>query len=100
MLHRPAVTLWEHHASVRRLTQEGRAKVDEAAIFRTIAQMREITQTAAARTKAARRRRARIENALSATTSPSSPASQMPPTSRDVDTPPLAAVPFDDIEEW
>jgi putative transposase len=100
MLHRPAVTLWEHHESVRRLTQEGRAKVDEAAIFRTIAQMREITQTAAARTKAARRRHARIENALSATAAPSSPVSQMPPTSRDVDTPPFAAVPFDDIEEW
>ncbi len=53
-----------------------------------------------ARTKAARRRQARIESALSATASSSPPASQLPPTSRDVDTPPFAAVPFDDIEEW
>ena len=101
MVHRPAVTLWEHRESVRRLTQEGRGKVDEAAIFRTIAQMREITQMAAARTKAARRRQARIANALSAATaSPSPPASQRPPTSREVDASRFAAVPFDDIEEW
>jgi putative transposase len=100
MLNRPAVTLWEHRESVRRLQQEGRAKVDEAAIFRTIEQMREITRTAAARTKAARRHQVRIENALSATMPPFTPKPEMPPESRGADTPPFAAVPFDDIEEW
>jgi len=100
MLNRPAVTLWEHRESVHRLKQEGRAKVDEAAIFRTIEQMRKITQTAAARTKAARRRQVRIQNALSATMPPLTPEPEIPPESRGVDTPPFAAIPFDDIEEW
>ncbi len=100
MVHRPTMTLWEHRESVHRVRQEGRAKVDEVAIFRTLAKMRELTRTAQAQTKAARRRQARLENALSATASSSPPASQLPPTSRDVDTPPFAAVPFDDIEEW
>jgi putative transposase len=100
MLNRPAVTLWEHRESVRRLQQEGRAKVDEAAIFRTIEQMREITQRAAARTKAARRRQVRIENALSATMPPFTPKPEMPPEARGADIPPFAAIPFDDIEEW
>ena len=100
MVHRPTMTLWEHRESVHRVRQEGRAKVDEVAIFRTLAKMRELTRTAQAQTKAARRRQARIANTLSATASSSPSASQIPSTSREVDTPPFAAVPFDDIEEW
>jgi putative transposase len=101
MLNRPAMTLWEHRESVRRLKQEGRAKVDETAIFRTLEQMREITQTAAGRTKAVRRRQARIENALSAMLPLLTPEPERPPESRGVDdAPPFAAIPFDDIEEW
>jgi putative transposase len=100
MLNRPAMTLWEHRESVRRLKQEGRAKVDEAAIFRTLEQMREMTQTAQARTKAARRRQARIEHALSATGFPGTPSPQSPSEPREVDASPFAAIPFDDIEEW
>jgi putative transposase len=100
MLNRPAMTLWEHRESVRRLKQEGRAKVDEAAIFRTLEQMREMTQTAQARTKAARRRQARIENALSATGFPVTPGPESSPEPREVDALPFAAIPFEDIEEW
>ncbi len=100
MLNRPAMTLWEHRESVRRLKREGGAKVDEASIFRTVEKMREITHVAAARTKAARRRQARIENALAATAPrflTDTKASPEPMVAEDA---PFHALPFDDIEEW
>lgn len=100
MLQRPAMTLWEHRECVRRLRQEGAAKVDEAAIFRTVANMREITQAAAARTKAARRRQARLENALSATTPEVCPGPDKPAASPVAQETHFEAIPFDDIEEW
>ena len=100
MLNRPAMTLWEHRESVRRLKQEGSAKVDEAAIFRTLGKMREITQTAQARTKAARRRQARLEGARTATAETERPAPEASPASTMVEPLPFQAVPFDDIEEW
>jgi putative transposase len=40
-LSRPAVTLWEHRRAVARLRERGRARVDEAALFRAIEQMRD-----------------------------------------------------------
>ena len=51
----PSVTLWEHKKAVEKLRETGRAKVDEAAIFRMIGQMREITETAGKERKRARR---------------------------------------------
>ncbi len=100
MLQRPAMTLWEHRESVRRLRQEGAAKVDEAAIFRTMEKMREITQTAAARTKTARRRQARLEAALSATASQVHRVPEMSPELPVAEETRFQAIPFDDIEEW
>jgi putative transposase len=100
MLQRPAMTLWEHRESVRRLRQAGAAKVDEAAIFRTVETMREITKAAAAHTKAARRRQARLENALSATAPQLHPVSESPPESSGAEQTHFEAIPFDDIEEW
>lgn len=100
MVHRPAMTLWEHRESVRRIQREGGAKVDEAAIFRTLEKIRELTQTAQARTKAARRRQARLEGARSATAGTPPPAPAASTASPGVETSPFQAVPFDDIEEW
>ncbi len=100
MLQRPAMTLWEHRKSVRRLQQAGAAKVDEAAIFRTLDKMREITQAAAARTKAARRRQARLEHARSATARQVPPISEKPPEAPVAEETHFEASPFDDIEEW
>lgn len=51
----PAVTFWEHKKAIEKLKESGRAQVDEAAIFRMIGQMREITETAAKEKKRARR---------------------------------------------
>lgn len=52
---RSAVTIWEHKQAVERLRKQGREQIDEAAIFRMIDQMREITETAAKERKRARR---------------------------------------------
>jgi putative transposase len=57
---RPSITLWEHRLALKRLREEGRALVDEAVIFRTIEQMRHITQEAITASKRARRQRERL----------------------------------------
>ena len=45
-LGRPPISLWEHRLALKRLREEGRAQVDETAIFRTIETMRAITDEA------------------------------------------------------
>jgi hypothetical protein len=55
----PAVTLWEHKKAVAKLREKGRAQLNEAAIFRMIDSMREITETAAKERKRARLDKAR-----------------------------------------
>ena len=57
---RPPITLWEHRLALKRLREEGRALVDEAAIFRTIELMRHITAEAVTASKRARRQRERL----------------------------------------
>jgi putative transposase len=58
-LGRPPISLWEHRLALKRLREEGRALVDEAAIFRTISAMRRIADDAVLASKTARRQRAR-----------------------------------------
>ncbi|WP_329467328.1 Mu transposase C-terminal domain-containing protein [Streptomyces sp. NBC_01431] len=54
-LSRPPISAWEQKAAARRLRELGRAEVDENALFAMVAQMREITDTAATTTRKARR---------------------------------------------
>jgi putative transposase len=58
-LGRPAIGLWEHRLALKRLREEGRSHVDEAAIFRTIEAMRQIADEAVRATKTARRQKER-----------------------------------------
>jgi putative transposase len=58
-LRRPPITLWEHHLALKRLREDGRAHVDEAAIFRAVESMRVIAQDASRESKVARRQRER-----------------------------------------
>jgi len=98
-LSHPPVSLWEHQAAVERLRTQGRAQVDEAALFRMVEQMRAITDAAAASTRKARR------NATRRATVPARPAAALPDPPAD---PPAtadagaeeAADPFDVIEQW
>ncbi|MGD9884895.1 MAG: Mu transposase C-terminal domain-containing protein [Geminicoccaceae bacterium] len=54
-LRRPPISLWEHRLALKRLREDGRALVDEAAIFRTIEAMRAIADDAVRASKTARR---------------------------------------------
>ncbi len=58
-LRRPPITLWEHELARKRLREEGRARVDEAAIFHAVERMRSIAEQAARESKLARRQRER-----------------------------------------
>jgi len=99
----PSVSLWEHRHALARLHERGLAQVDEAALFRTIEQMREIAATASKTTKRMRRdadrrnaattRRGGIPAPL---LPPQALADQAPDTVSDA-----ARVPrFDQIEQW
>jgi len=58
-LRRPAISLWEHRLALTRLRDEGRAEINEDAIFTAIDAMRGIAERASAETKTARRQRER-----------------------------------------
>jgi putative transposase len=90
----PAVTLWEHKRAVARLREKGQAQVNEAAIFRIIDSMREITETAAKERKRARLDKARRDHlgASPKRLELTAPDCVEPATQQ--------AKPFDDIELW
>jgi putative transposase len=69
-LRRPPITLWEHRAALKRLREEGRAQIDEEAIFRAVETMRTIADSASVATKSARRQRERRPHAIEAVVEP------------------------------
>ena len=58
-LRRPPISLWEHRLALKRLREDGRALVDETAIFRSIETMRTIADDAVLASKTARRQHER-----------------------------------------
>jgi putative transposase len=93
-LSRPPITAWEHRAATKRLREEGRAQIDEGAIFKSIEQMRAITDDAVRRTRTARRNRVRRSHLRTA-------PGDIPVLTIDSNVDRAdAAKPFDDIEEW
>lgn len=64
-LRRPPISLWEHRLALKRVREDGRAMVDEAAIFRTIEAMRTIADGAVLASKTARRQRERRPRIIS-----------------------------------
>ncbi|MCA0291727.1 MAG: DDE-type integrase/transposase/recombinase [Actinobacteria bacterium] len=102
----PAVSVWEHRAAVERLREQGRAQVDEDALFRMVEQMRGIADTAAATTRKARRdaeRRSGIGGARAAGPAAASPPPDDIPAADVGDGRAAdggAAVPFEVIEQW
>nr|MCY0975560.1 transposase family protein [Paenarthrobacter ureafaciens] len=97
----PAVSVWEHRQAVARLRERGAAQVDEAALFRMIKQMRQVSETAAKTTKRVRREAERRKHAGGTQRGNRASAALAPP-----DPPPDAdpvGVPvhrFEQIEEW
>lgn len=92
------MSLWEHKRAVARLHERGVTQVDEAALFRMIEQMRQITDTASRTTKRMRRDAQRRALAPQPTTATRSAGAE-PPLSGEVSSEP-AAVRFDQIEQW
>lgn len=98
-LSHPPVSVWEQKAAVAALRAEGRAEVDEEALFRQIELMRDVVTAAARTTKRARRDTER----RTATPSKPAPADAVltPPEEGDSGSgSPVGAVPFAEIEEW
>ena len=60
-LSHPPVSVWEQRAATARLREAGQAQVNEDALFRMIAQMRSIAETATTATRASRRVRREVE---------------------------------------
>lgn len=56
----PPVSVWELRSAQKRLRDEGRAQVDESAIFEAVTRMRERVEASVTKTKAARRQLHRI----------------------------------------
>jgi putative transposase len=60
---RPCISLHEHRFAVAHLREQGRAKVDEDAIFAAVERQRDIVREAAQRTRSARKQLARTADA-------------------------------------
>lgn len=100
----PAVSVWEHRAALERLRAEGRAQVDEEALFRMVEQMRTITDTARSTTRKARRDAER-RNRAGAAAPRDKPGVAVPPDDTLADgagsaTDATAVAPFEVIEQW
>lgn len=94
----PSVSLWEHKRAVLRLHERGVMQVDEAALFRMVEQMRQITDTASKTTKRMRRD-AQRRVFIKAAGRPPAQAVAPPPSA--VGSPALVpAERFDEIEQW
>lgn len=97
----PAVSVWEHRQALARLRERGVAQVDEAALFRTIEQMREVTETAARTTKRVRRETERRKHAGDAHPANRAVTIPAPPdAATDADPTGVPIQPFEQIEEW
>jgi putative transposase len=97
----PAVSVWEHRQALGRLRERGVAQVDEASLFRTIEQMREVTATAAKTTKRVRRETERRRHAGDAhSANRVSPVPVPPDAAADVAPTGVPIQPFEQIEEW
>jgi putative transposase len=101
-LSNPPITKWEQRAALTQLREQGRKQIDEATIFKAIAQMRTIVATATKETRAMRRNRSR--RAHLATTPDNAPVLPLMDVSPLVEIPTAddgsLAQPFDDVEEW
>jgi putative transposase len=105
-LSHPPVSVWEHRAALERLRAEGRAQVDEDALFRMVQTMRTITDTAQTTTRKARRDAERRRERTTSTPAGSPRVTPVTPgCPADTDTAgdngdARPAQPFEVIEQW
>jgi putative transposase len=92
---RPAISLWEQRAAVARLREQGRAEIDENALFAMVEQMRHITEDATTKTRKARRDVERRKSIPARSEGRAAPAP--PPAAGSAA---VTVVPFGVIEQW
>ncbi|GAB2452012.1 Mu transposase C-terminal domain-containing protein [Nocardia tengchongensis] len=92
---RPAISLWEQRAATARLREQGRAEIDESALFAMVEQMRHITDSATKTSRKARRNTERHKRIRSSARAGSSAPAPPPP-----DAAVVVARPFEVIEQW
>lgn len=98
----PSISLWEHRQALTRLRERGAAQVDEATLFRTIEQMRQVSETAVKTTKRLRRETERRKQAKDPH-HPGTQPSQIPhalEVPADIEPGKAGVQPFEQIEEW
>jgi len=94
---RPSITIWEHKECIRRIKEKGLSDFDEATIFRTISEMRNIVENAKKETKIERKKRAIIDNIREKIPyTKVRDNNKKEPEKFD----PADIKPFDEIEEW
>jgi putative transposase len=98
-LRRPAISLWEHRLALTRLRDEGRAEINEDAIFTAIDAMRGIAERASAETKTARRQRERRLR-LDAVVTERRPAAIAAESAPTIEPLPADQRLFKNVEEW
>jgi putative transposase len=96
-LSRPPISVWEQRAAVARLREQGRAEVDEQALFAMVERMRQITEEAAVTTRKARRDR---ERRTAVPIRPPAAPPLPPPPDAPAGTLGVVAKPFEVIEQW
>lgn len=97
-LERPGISLFEHRQAVGIIKADGRARVDEEVIFRTVEQQRQLVKAAARKSRSARRQLARQTASSGLTLDCSTAISAVEKESRDTDFAP-APPPFP-MEKW
>ena len=98
-LRRPAISLWEHRLALKRLRDEGRAEINEDAIFTAIDAMRGIAERASADTKTTRRQRER-RRCLDAVATERRPVTSAAEPARTIGPLPADQRLFKNVEEW
>jgi putative transposase len=98
-LRRPAISLWEHRLALKRLRDEGRAEINEDAIFTAIDAMRGIAERASADTKTKRRQRER-RRCLDAVATERRPVASAVEPARTIGPLPADQRLFKNVEEW
>ncbi|WGL59426.1 DDE-type integrase/transposase/recombinase [Pigmentibacter sp. JX0631] len=98
---RPVITLWEHRESLRRLKERGLRHFDEALIFRTLLEMKEIIKNAKKETQSERKKRVKNENAKKNTLDIKSNNSYYNSNKKEQEEFDIHSIkPFEDIEDW
>ncbi|MCB1833652.1 MAG: Mu transposase C-terminal domain-containing protein [Geminicoccaceae bacterium] len=96
----PPISLWEHRLALRRLRDQRREAIDEAALFTAVAEMWDIEAEAAGATRSARRNQARRAGLRAVAPTVNTSASAAPDQTAEAETPLGEPVTPFDVEPW